>query len=84
MLRAHLRTETAEAAYDFIGNQQNVVLLEHLLDRVSVAFRRRGDVTRAHHRFGDRVRAFLRNELLEFFNAIRGELRFAHAGRRLA
>ncbi len=88
MLRAHLRAQTAEAAHHFVADQQDVVLLQHLLDRRPVTHRWRQNTAGAHHRLADkgrdRIGAFLRDQLFQLVYAIRDELRFVHASGRLA
>ncbi len=87
VLRAHLRPEPAEAAHHFIGDQQDVVLFQHLLDRCPVALRRSDDAARSHHRLtnerSNSVGTLTRDQLFQFIHAIRDELRFVHADGRL-
>jgi len=46
----------SEAALDFVGNEQDTLLVEHLFDRLEEAFRRNDDASFSHHRLGDERR----------------------------
>ena len=82
MVRAEHGTETAEAGDHLIGDQQHVVGLQHFLDRIPIAFRRRHDAAGAQHRFADEggncLRPFLADQGVELVRAPGRELFLAH------
>ena len=79
---AEHRAEPAEAGDDLVGDQQHVVFLQHRLDLLPVAGRRRHDAAGAEDRLadegGDRVRPLGQDHLLELVGAVLRELLLAH------
>ena len=68
-LRAKQVSGAAEAADDFVDDEQDVVFLQDRLDAVEVGRRRNDNAARAHHRLGeerrDRVRILANDQRLE-------------------
>ena len=82
VIRAEHRAQTAKAGNDLIRDQQNVVLVQHLLHGGPIAFGRRHDAPGAQNRLpdesGDGVGTFAFDQRLKLTYQMRGELRFAH------
>ena len=86
MLEAELAAQAPEAADDFVRNQQDVMALEHRLDGVPVALRRRDDAAGAEYRLADDgahgLRTLALDQRLQLLGAVGGELAFAHLAPR--
>ena len=82
VLRTEVHAQPAETADHFIGNQQDVVLIEHLADFSPVAFWRWHDTAGAQYWFtdhrGNGIRTFGENHFFEFLCAVNRELLLAH------
>ncbi len=82
VVRAEHRPQTAKAGDDLIRDQQNVVLVQHLLHSGPIAFGRRHDAPGAQNRLpdegGDGVGTFAFDQRFQFAHQVRGELCFAH------
>ena len=72
---------TAKAGDDLVGDEQDVVLVEHLLQLLEVTFRRHQHATGAHDGLGDersyRFRALFRDQGLDLSDHALGEGCFA-------
>ena len=60
MLRAKHGPQPSETGDDLVGDQQDIVFLEHRLNRGPVACRRRNDTARSQHGFADESRNRIR------------------------
>ena len=84
VLEAELAADAPETTHYLIADHQDVVALEHGLDGLPVALRRRHDATGAQHRFADEgadgLRPFGLDHRLELLGAPGGEFTLAHLG----
>ena len=84
VLIAELAADAPEAAHHLVTDQQDVVTLEHGLDGLPVALRRRHDATGAQHRLADEgadgLRPFGLDHRLELVGTPGGEFTLAHLG----
>ncbi len=83
MIRAEHGAQPPESGHHLIGDHQDIVLPEHLLDRPPVAGWRRGDAAGSKHRFadkgGNRVGALALDQRFEIGNALGNETGFIQA-----
>ena len=80
--------QTAESCDDLIGDEQDVMLAQHFLNRGPVAFGWRHDAASAQNRLADegcnRIGPFLFDQRLKLGHQMGGELRLGHVGPRPA
>lgn len=81
---ANIRPGAPKAANDFIGNKQDVVFRQHLLDFFEIGARRNNHATSPHDRFGNKgtnsFRAFGLNQVFKLFGQTGGKIFFFLAG----